>query len=295
MSLYYFWRNALFSPIEIEYTTTSPEKTIPKRIIGMKITINDHGDSGYRPLPTPTTRFQSDIPSPSQISPDPAQSLLIAESQSRRIQKDLIILCSFPDNTTLTWRPTWFPPLPPNNTTGLWTLHNPPQVVTDALPRVTGQVYSLMTRRMRKNGDRAAAYIQNESDWQRYCEVNGVPTSFLNEQMIAFMRLGLEKDGNDAPKAPPAWPRYPEPQLYRYILPGSSIKNLPRKFRCVDPEYPPDGERIVVYPDGALEVCWAKDVEKGVPMLPIGKHWSYVPWTAQQEESSQPRVLRLHL
>lgn len=101
--------------------------------------------------------------------------------------------------------------------------------------------------------------------------------------------MGRDGDGNVV--APPVWPLYPEPLTHAYIVPAARIRTLPRKFWSVGAVYVTPGERVVVYPSGELRVQQVGEL-KGVPMLPVGKHWCYIPWTQEQEDSCRPRLLK---
>ncbi|PVI06632.1 hypothetical protein DM02DRAFT_724298 [Periconia macrospinosa] len=239
--------------------------------------------------PTPAASSTAAPPDPL-----PAQAQVVAQPIFHRHQKDLIILSTLPDNTSLTWRPSWFPPHTPENPpskTGTWTLHNPPHVVTEALPSGEADAV-IMTRRMRKEGDRPPVFIKTQAEWERYCQVNRVPTWLFMDKSLLLLNLGLERDENGDVCAPPTWPLYPEPLHYSsYVLSEKSLKNLPRQFHHLAKNYGRNGKRVVVYPDGALIVRDARWVEKhGVPMLPVGKHWSYIPWTREQEGLDPPTL-----
>ena len=111
----------------------------------------------------------------------------------KRWQEDLLILTSFNDNSTLHWRPSWF--AQSGCSTGFWTLHNPPGVVTEFLPmKELGR--PVTTRRIRRYGDVPAPYIKSWDHWYRYCEMYRVPVDFLCEEQIRLMRLGLSKAGS---------------------------------------------------------------------------------------------------
>ncbi|KAF1958559.1 hypothetical protein CC80DRAFT_441047, partial [Byssothecium circinans] len=161
-----------------------------------------------------------------------------ADPQLKRLQQDLLILTSMNDNSTLSWRPTWFSA--PALDSAFWTLQNPPDVVTEPLPLGPAPLGSqivvrqqVMTRRMRQDGDRAPAYITTVEKWERYCAVYGVPWDFLCEDQVRLMRLGLARDASGSVCAPPTWPLHPEPQhpsQGEYILAGETHSSLPLKF-----------------------------------------------------------------
>lgn len=113
-----------------------------------------------------------------------------AKPAIKRIQQDLLILTSFNDNSSLCWRPSWFKEkFTPKPT---WTLHNPPSVVTEALPN-HGEGLLLYTRRMRRSDDPPPQYIKDWEHWIRYCNMHGIPDDFLCEEQIRLMRLGLPR------------------------------------------------------------------------------------------------------
>ena len=118
------------------------------------------------------------------------QETVNATPHLKRLQQDLLLLTSFPDNTTLSWRPSWF--AAPSFQYTYWTLHNPPHVITEALPRRDGTGYSnVMTRRLRQRHDEGARWMRTKEDWERYCDLYGVPYDFLNEDQLRLMRMGL--------------------------------------------------------------------------------------------------------
>lgn len=66
---------------------------------------------------------------------------------AKRLQQDVLILTSFNDKPSLYLRPAWFKE---EYTSGrMWTLHNPPNVVTQLLPNAFG-VMQMYTRCMRR-------------------------------------------------------------------------------------------------------------------------------------------------
>lgn len=122
------------------------------------------------------------------------QGLVTSSPELKRLQQDLLILTSFNDNSTLHWRPLWFDQAD-QFTECFWTLHNPPNVVTELLPfRALGR--PVTTRRMRRRDDPPALYIKSWEHWYRYCELYGIPVDFLCEEQVALMRLGLPEFSN---------------------------------------------------------------------------------------------------
>lgn len=141
--------------------------------------------SSPTPTPTPSTHHP----------PRSAQTALTAATAPARLQQDLLLLTSFNDNTSLHWRPAWFPPNPNPGPNGTWTLHNPPNVVTERLPTNQAQHGTqVYTRRMRREGDPGPIFIKDWAAWERYCEVYGVPKDFLCEGQVGIMREGLGRD-----------------------------------------------------------------------------------------------------
>jgi hypothetical protein len=134
--------------------------------------------------PTPKT-------SGCQASKNPTQDEVEADLLLKRHQQDLLVLTSLNDNSTLHWRPSWFKQVPFNDS--FWTLHNPPDVVTEKLPSSVPQSKDYYTRRMRQQGDRPPIYIETWDHWDRYCELYGVPLDFLSEDQVGLMRLGLPR------------------------------------------------------------------------------------------------------
>jgi hypothetical protein len=128
------------------------------------------------------------------IPVDLTQAAVEASSQLKRLQQDLLVLTSFADNSSLTWRPSWF--LPPTYPSVHWTLHNPPDVVTEELPRDRSNGRQIMTRRMRQEGDREPLWMTTQLQWESYCDMYGVPYDFLCEDMIRLLRLGLPRHSN---------------------------------------------------------------------------------------------------
>lgn len=202
------------------------------------------------------------------------QSIINRDADMKRFQQDLLVLSSLNDNETLFWRPPWFKQSPFSDR--LWTLHNPPNVVTERVPSVKeGRQY--FTRRIRLEGDAPPAFIKTWKHWKHYCELYGVPEDLFCQDHIVLLRLGLPR----TPKAsfcrrfsllyyifvallkiiaPPAHPLYPEPPSVgegTYILdPSCYITHLPKKFHCVDhtASSADTVEIVVVDPDGKLSV-----------------------------------------
>ena len=108
----------------------------------------------------------------------------------KRFQQDLLVLTSFNDNSTLTWRPTWFPYN--LRSQRFWTLHNPPNVVTEQLP-MSPMESPVYTRRMRRADDPPPEFIKTWAHWKYYCTLYNIPADFLSEEMVSLMRLGLER------------------------------------------------------------------------------------------------------
>lgn len=123
------------------------------------------------------------------------QDLVDADPALKRLQQDLLILTSFRDNETLHWRPSWFPQ--GGFATKWWTLHNPPDVVTEILPAPEFG-HKVYTRRMRRAEDPMPLYIKTWEQWRMYCAFYGVPEDFLDRKMVELLRLGLprDKEGN---------------------------------------------------------------------------------------------------
>ncbi|OAL56765.1 hypothetical protein IQ07DRAFT_18007 [Pyrenochaeta sp. DS3sAY3a] len=235
----------------------------------------------------------------------------------QRFQQDLLILSSLNDNQTLLWRPPWFKQEPFSGR--FWTLHNPPNVVTERINSVQGRQY--FTRRGRQDGDAPPAYIKTWAEWKYYCELYGVPEDLFCKDHIFLLRLGLPKTKADF--SPPSYPLYPEPpsvQQGSYVLdPSTYTTHLPTKFRCVDhtASSTDTAEVVVVHADGTLSVMLVDQfLEQKIKQLRLdypghatsnvsmamrykmlkpqgpGKRWSYIPWTEKQEVSCQPLKLK---
>jgi hypothetical protein len=241
----------------------------------------------YTPNLPPVNDATNDYATPTSLRSIPSQQIprrpiilrdlsqhdVDADSQLRRFQQDLLILTSFNESDTLHWRPLWFRQDP--FSAEFWSLYNPPNVVTELLPRRprTRLVY---TRRMRRDGDPPPMYIKTWKHWYNVCDQRGVPHDFLCVDQVELMRLGLPRDENDnicgkslhsfpnlghclTPTAPPSYPLYPEPQpLSRgsYILTPSSYPNLPSKFHNLRTSAPAheDDQVVIVRSDGRLAI-----------------------------------------
>ena len=99
-----------------------------------------------------------------------------ANSSLKRLQQDLLVLTSLPDNSTLHFRPSWFPQQP--HSKQMWTLHNPPNVVSERVAGVydpkrkgLGVPPPVWTRRLRRDDDPPPAYIKTWKHWQWYCQM----------------------------------------------------------------------------------------------------------------------------
>ena len=77
----------------------------------------------------------------------------------------------------------------------MWTLHNPPNVVTEPLPN-DGKGMQMYTRRMRRRSDPPPQYIKDWDRWARYCDIYGTPHDLLNEDQVRLMRMGLPRNAN---------------------------------------------------------------------------------------------------
>ncbi|CAN9294849.1 unnamed protein product [Alternaria alternata] len=249
-----------------------------------------------------------------QASKNPTQDEVEAGLLLKRHQQDLLVLTSLNDNSTLHWRPSWFEQVPFNDS--FWTLHNPPNVVTEKLPSSVPQSKDYYTRRMRQQGDRPPIYIKTWDHWDRYCELYGVPPDFLSEYQVGLMRLGLPRTEKGALCALPSYPLYPEPQprgCGHYILdPSTYTTHLPSKFRSInhDAEFPEDVQVVVVHSDVALiverkdemhkhHIKWTLSdgktengddsgydvVSDSLKQQGPARRWTYVPWTSEQDES----------
>ncbi|KAF2032222.1 hypothetical protein EK21DRAFT_61407 [Setomelanomma holmii] len=221
-----------------------------------------------------------------------------ADPHHKRLQRDLLILTSFNEGSTLHWRPLWFTSedkFPDQS----WTLFNPPDVVTEFLPSNTKEKYprQVHTRRMRRPEDPEPSYIKTWEHWERVCELRGVPRDVLCEEHVRLMRLGVPRDGKGGICAPPNWPLYPEPQrpgLEPYTLrPEVYASHLPSKFRNLVNSQATQGvvKQVEVHSNGAIAV---KECEGHVHTRQDRK-WNWVPWTTEQEESCEKVYLRVRL
>lgn len=121
------------------------------------------------------------------------QATVDRDPQLKRLQQDLLILTSFNENDALHWRPSWFHQTPFNQR--FWTLHNPPNVVTERLPSLP-YARQVFTRRMRCATDPPSFYVRDWEHWSRICDMYGVPHDFLCKEQIELMRLGLPRTKN---------------------------------------------------------------------------------------------------
>lgn len=112
-----------------------------------------------------------------------------------RVQQDLLVLTSFSENSSIHWRPPWFQKTPISTT--LWTVQNPMGAVTERMP-CRPRRRQVMTRRMRLPDDPPAPHIKTSRDWERYCDMYGIPHDFLCEDQVRLLRLGLPRAGNGA-------------------------------------------------------------------------------------------------
>lgn len=129
----------------------------------------------------------SEMTLPTSIFPPPS----FPQPEPAHLQRDLLVLTSFNDNTTLRWRPSWFPAL--ISPLELWSLHNPPDVVTEPLPKVRGGIQHF-TRRMRRPSDPAPRYIKTWLHWHQYCKLYSIPVDFLSEEHVKVLQMGLVRD-----------------------------------------------------------------------------------------------------
>jgi hypothetical protein len=151
----------------------------------------------YAPGQTPVSSPPYSSPASHQrstiyIPPNLTQAMVEADPHLKLVQRDLLVLTSMVDNSALSYRPTWF--FTPQLCHEFWTLHNPPDVVSELLPKRTQLDRQVMTRRMRRFDDAAPMYLKTAADWARYCVLYGVPWDFLCEDQVRLLRLGLLRD-----------------------------------------------------------------------------------------------------
>ncbi|KAH7126940.1 hypothetical protein B0J11DRAFT_432719 [Dendryphion nanum] len=279
-----------------------------------------HGTDKFSILSDPQSPHSSSISSKSaspQIPDHLTQEMVNNTSTLKRLQTDLLVLTGFVDNSTLHWRPTWFPTL--SHSPKFWTLHNPPNVITEPLPHypLSSPMY---TRRLRRPTDPPPRFITDWNHWKDYCTLHNIPPDFLNATMIKLLRLGLlySASGNLLP--PPTWPLYPEPQPLNtgtYILNPTSYHHLPKKFQSIGPR-----ESIVIRSTGKIDVLntteteklyfhasqwthysgtgryqddatYCADLDVARKSQGPGRRWAYLPWTKEQEESCAPFKIRI--
>jgi hypothetical protein len=161
-------------------------------------TMEDRATLRYSSPSPPSIPYTHTIPSspPPDLSPSKSAPHAPAATALKRLQFDLLLLTSFSDNSTLHWRPSWFSQAP--FSLSPWTLHNPPNVVTERLPQAAAHSRHVYTRRMRRAGDPAPAYIKTWEHWRRVCALYGVPEDFLCEEQVGLMREGLLRDEDGA-------------------------------------------------------------------------------------------------
>ncbi|KAL1611905.1 hypothetical protein SLS60_000127 [Paraconiothyrium brasiliense] len=160
---------------------------------------NSHADTPISPTASSPANATSAARLPTfSIPTNLTQAAVEASPQLKRLQQDLLVLTSFPDNSSLHWRPSWFSS--PTYSSAVWTLHNPPHVVTEEMPK-EDSVYvkqmlwraGVMTRRMRKEGDAEPRWMKTKEGWEKYCDMYGVPYDFLSEDQVRLLRLGLPR------------------------------------------------------------------------------------------------------
>jgi hypothetical protein len=143
------------------------------------------------PSTTSTSRRTPTIPA------NLTQAIVDSDPELKRFQQDLLILTSFNETSTLHWRPSWFDQDP--HSKSFWTLYNPPNVVTELLPRAErGRMVYTRRLRRKEDGDGAPRYMKSWEQWNRYCDLRGVPRDFLCGAQIELMRLGSSRDGEGA-------------------------------------------------------------------------------------------------
>ncbi|KAF2632696.1 hypothetical protein BU25DRAFT_470593 [Macroventuria anomochaeta] len=215
----------------------------------------------------------------------------------KRFQQDLLILTGFNDNSILHWRPVWFSQN--SSTSGMWTLHNPPNIVTERLPNNCKEA-QLFTRRMRQIRDPPPQYIKSWDHWKRYCDLCGAPHNFLCEKHVWLMRMGLPRSPDGFLCTPPQYPLYPEPSCPgRYVIaPSIYSTHLHRKFQRIvsaSPYVDQDHvECVVVEATGELTIESHED-RSSYHNPGKGHRWSYLPWTTEMEKSCRPLTIKLRL
>lgn len=113
---------------------------------------------------------------------------VLKDGRLEMVMHDLLVLTSFKDSSTLRWRPKWFAQAPFAGR--YWTLHNPPNAVTEALAKEG--VKNIFTRRERSVSDGEPPFIKNWEQWKRYCSLYGIPEDFLCDRQLGLLRLGLQ-------------------------------------------------------------------------------------------------------
>ncbi|KAJ4357438.1 uncharacterized protein N0V89_002013 [Didymosphaeria variabile] len=183
----------------MEFPTTPPYLKGTAEVYAMA---NFQADTPISPAPSSPEKQSSAARVPTfSIPADLTQAAVEASPQLKRLQQDLLVLTSFVDNSSLTWRPSWFSD-DSSYQSVFWTLHNPPHVVTEEMPKEA--VYGkqalwragVMTRRMRKEGDREPLWMKTQAQWERYCDMYGIPYDFLCEDQIRLLRLGLPRSND---------------------------------------------------------------------------------------------------
>lgn len=77
----------------------------------------------------------------------------------------------------------------------MWTLHNPPNVVIEALPN-DGKGMQTYTQRIRRRNDSPPLYIKTWDHCEHYCDIYGIPHDFLSEGQVRPMHVGLPRDND---------------------------------------------------------------------------------------------------
>jgi hypothetical protein len=136
-------------------------------------------------------------PPPTVVIPENiTQDDVEADLKLKRLQQDLLLLTSLNDNSSLYWRPSWFQQDDFNEK--IWTLHNPPNIVTERLPSAGPRSKDYYTRRIRRDDDAPSIYIKNWDHWDEYCRLHGVPLDYLAVDQIDLMHMGLPRDDKGA-------------------------------------------------------------------------------------------------